>query len=200
VTAREEAGTPNIPGSIAMGLVAEMLMRIGMEKVAAEEKRLTQKLLDTLESIEGLEIYGSTDLENVPRGGVVAFNLEGIHYQVVASYLNDAFNVAVRDGCFCAHPYLASLMNMGEAMTPEDFARYSDRPGMVRASMGIYTTDADVEALGKALTHLVANKEMVLAKYQITPDGARYHREDPHPAVFELGAVVNHWAAAAETK
>jgi selenocysteine lyase/cysteine desulfurase len=198
VTAREEAGTPNIPGSIAMGLVAEMLMRVGMDEVAAEEKRLTRKLLDVLDAIDDVEVYGSTDLDAVPRGGVVAFNVKGMHYQVVASYLNDAFNVAVRDGCFCAHPYLAALLELGEVSSPDQWMRYSDRPGMVRASMGIYTTDADIEALDEALRDLVGRKDEIKEKYQISADGKRYRREDPHPAVFELGAVVDQWAQAAK--
>jgi selenocysteine lyase/cysteine desulfurase len=176
VTAREEAGTPNIPGSIAMGLIAEALMAIGMDTIAEAEHALTRALLARLEAIPEVEVYGSTDLEAVPRAGVVSFNVRGMPHGLVAAYLNDFHNIAVRNGCFCAQPYVKALLQI-DAATEKSFHEdilCGDRrhlPGMVRASLGPYSTADDVEALGGALEALVADRERITALYGPTMDG-----------------------------
>jgi len=176
VTAREEAGTPNIPGSIAIGLIAELLMRVGMDNVAEQERMLTRQLVSRLEDIDGVTVFGSTDLERVPRAGVVSFNVEGLPHGLVAAYLNDFFNIAVRDGCFCANPYVNALLHVDE----ETENRYhqeiacGDRrnvPGMVRASLGLYSTGDDIEALATALETLVKSRDSIVKRYEAGLDG-----------------------------
>lgn len=202
VTAREEAGTPNIPGSIAMGLVAEALLRIGMDEVAEREHRLTEKLVRRLERVPGIHIYGSTDLERVPRAGVVSFNLEGLYHGLVAAYLNDFHDIAVRDGCFCAHPYVKALLQIDdqtEASYRQEMLCGDRRnvPGMVRASLGVYSTEEDIEALGSALEQLSRSAAAISARYSVGLDGT-YSLKDapPLPGNFSVVDEVERWLGA----
>ncbi|RMH42656.1 MAG: aminotransferase class V-fold PLP-dependent enzyme [Deltaproteobacteria bacterium] len=176
VTAREEAGTPNIPGSIAMGLVAEALMAVGMEGIAAAERALTTQLIDRLLRIDGVAVYGSVDLDRTHRAGVVSFNVDGLPHGLVAAYLNDFHNIAVRNGCFCAQPYVKALLRIDEATeraTRHDLLCGDRRnlPGMVRASLGVYSTRDDIEALGAALEQLVRDRERIASLYRPDFDG-----------------------------
>jgi len=202
VTAREEAGTPNIPGTIAMGLVAETLLTIGMDVVAEAEERLTRALLDRLGRIDEVMVYGTADLRAAPRAGVVSFNVEGIDHGLVAAYLDDEHNIAVRNGCFCAQPYVRELL----ALHCDIAARYNramadgdrrDMPGMVRASLGIYSRPDDIAALGDALERLVRDRERVLASYQADRDGTWRRRDGAEaPSTFAIGDAVRRWAEA----
>lgn len=199
VTAREEAGTPNIPGSIAMGLVAETLLRIGMDEVERREYLLTEKLMRRLERVPGVRIYGSTDLDAVPRAGVISFNLEGLHHGLVAAYLNDFHDIAVRDGCFCAHPYVKALLEVDdqtEACYRQEMLCGDRRnvPGMVRASLGVYSTEDDIEALGAALERLVARRDEMLGRYVGGRDGTFRLTDAPElPATYAVGDQVRGW-------
>lgn len=199
VAAREEAGTPNIPGSIAMGLVGETLLRIGMDVVAEREHQLTERLVRRLERVPGLTLYGSTDLSAVPRAGVVSFNLAGLHYGLVAAYLNDFHDIAVRHGCFCAHPYVKALIGVDE-QTEASYRREmlcGDRrnvPGMVRASLGVYSTEDDVEALGEALERLAKRADEMAGRYVGGLDGRfLLAGASELPTTYSVGEEVEAW-------
>jgi selenocysteine lyase/cysteine desulfurase len=196
VAAREEAGTPNIPGSIAMGLIAETLMKIGMDTIAKREHELTTLLLDSLAEVPGVVVYGATDPRSVPRAGVVSFNVTGLHHGLVAAYLNDFENIAVRNGCFCAQPYIQTLLGVDEVRVQQcaDEQAMGDRrniPGMVRASLGVYSTEEDIEALTDALVQLNEHKERVVALYRADADGT-FRRNDGQesPPTFTMQSVV----------
>jgi cysteine desulfurase / selenocysteine lyase len=198
VTAREEAGTPNIPGSIAMGLVAEMLMSIGMDTIAEIEDDLTRVLVRDLAAVPGVEIYASTELERVPRAGVVAFNVAGLPHGLVAAYLNDFHNIAVRNGCFCAQPYVQDLLGVDRAQLDVCAAEMAagDRrriPGMVRASLGVYSTREDVQAFVEAVAELAARPEEARAAYRADLDGT-YRLVDGTtlPTTFEVASAAAH--------
>lgn len=197
VTAREEAGTPNITGSIAMGLIAEALMAIGMDVIEDAEHELTAALLERLGAIDDVTIYGSTA---IPRAGVVAFNVGDLPHGLVASYLNDWHNIAVRNGCFCAQPYVKDLLDL-DLETEEKFRTAMmcgdrrDIPGMVRASLGVYSTREDIEALGTAIEQLVRDRETIVRTYRADMDGT-YRRDDGAelPTTFDVAGAVKAWA------
>ena len=179
---REEAGTPNIPGAVQLGAVLNVLQRIGMAQVHAAEQRLLRRLLAELTAIPGVRVYGDPDPDRTPRLGVVSFNLAGLEHGLVAAVLNDYHNVAVRNGCFCAHPYVRELLK------PELWALDLDpdandaealiQPwrGMVRASLGLYSTDEDIEALLTGVRDLLAKPDDYRAQYQADSDGNFRHR------------------------
>ena len=169
---REEAGTPNIPGAIGLATSLEVLDRIGMDYLFAEEEKLLSYALEQMLAVPGVTIYGDTDIERCPRVASISFNVEGVHHSLVAAILNDYHNIAVRNECFCAHPYVIEMMPEETA----DFVALSDeavedltspKPGMVRASFGLYNTVDDVDRFTAALRDISANSAGYTPLYRI---------------------------------
>ena len=179
---REEAGTPNIPGAVQLGAVLNILQRIGVSTVHDTEQDLLQHLLDGLLAIPQAQIYGDLNLQDNPRLGVVAFNLAGIEHGLVAAVLNDYHNVAVRNGCFCAHPYVRELLK------PELWALEIDPDasnaealiepwrGMVRASLGCYSRLEDIAALLNGVKDVLARVDYYRDQYQMDSAGNFHHK------------------------
>jgi cysteine desulfurase / selenocysteine lyase len=194
VTAREEAGTPNITGTIAMGLVSEVLLRIGMDLIADAERRVSERLVERLLSIDGVSVYGSTDLARVPRAGVVSFNVMGASHELVASYLDDYANLAVRNGCFCAQPYVKLLLG-GEVAEDATWSAHAPRPGMVRASLGPYSSEDDVTVLESALRDFIAHRALIERQYRAEPNGTyRHQRSAELGTSYRLTDAIVSWA------
>ena len=106
---REEAGTPNIVGAITLGAVLEVLMRIGMDAIREKEIPLIDMLWNELSAIDEVNLYGPAP-EDVPRTGTMTFNIKGFDHGLTAAALNDYHNIQVRNGCFCAHPYVREML------------------------------------------------------------------------------------------
>jgi len=185
---REEAGTPDIVGAVQLGAVLSVLQRLGMEPVHAAEQTLLRRLLAELSATPGVRVYGDLDLERTPRLGTVAFNLAGLEHGLVAAALNDYHNVAVRDGCFCAHPYVRELLKpelWALDLDPDaDDAAAALEPwqGMVRASLGLYTSDDDIAALVAGIRDLLARPDHYRALYEPDAAGHFEHRTFKAPA------------------
>lgn len=127
-----EAGTPNIAGAIALGAAIDYIQELGIDQIHQHEIELIDYLMPKLQEIEGLKIYGPKD--NVKRGGLIAFNIEGLHPHDVATAL-DMEGVALRAGHHCAQPLL----------------NYLETPATARASFYLYNTKADCDKLVEAL-------------------------------------------------
>lgn len=156
--AREEAGTPNVPGAISLGIVADFLNAHAlMGELYAHDQELTRALLRGLRARPSVVVYGADDPGGVPRVGTVTFNLVNVPHGLVGAILSDLFNVSVRTHCFCAHPYVKRLL---DGHTPVTRVRMPDgqmmREGMVRASLGPWNTRADIEQLLAALDAIAA--------------------------------------------
>jgi selenocysteine lyase/cysteine desulfurase len=157
---REEAGTPCVMGAIALAEAVDELERIGWDELMAHESALTDHLIRRMENVPGLVIYGSTDLERI---GVVAFNLAAVPHALVAAILSCEWGIGVRNGCFCAHPYVKALLGVSdlESRIIEARMREGDRgtvPGAVRVSLGIHNSEADIERLAQALSAIAAGQ------------------------------------------
>jgi cysteine desulfurase/selenocysteine lyase len=127
-----EAGTPDISAQIGMGVAADYLLGLGMDRVQAHEQVLIAYALEVLRrDVPGIELYGPPADH---RGGVVPFNLPGIHPHDVAQVL-DRYGVAVRAGHHCTMPLHERL----------------DLAATARASFGVYTTTEDIDALAAGL-------------------------------------------------
>ena len=154
---RDEAGTPNVVGAVALAAAINALSDIGMDRIASHETELTTYALDSMAKINGLQIYGDADpLRAARRLGVIAFNLTQHTHALVAAILGTEFGIGVRNGCFCAHPYLINLLGMrqDDVESVRSGMAAGDRsamPGMVRASFGMYNSIADINALTHAL-------------------------------------------------
>jgi cysteine desulfurase/selenocysteine lyase len=131
-----EAGTPAIADQIGLGAAAEYLMAIGMDNLHAHEKELAAYAMAALRrEIPNIEIYGP---EASLRGGVVAFNVPGIHPHDVAQIL-DRSGICVRAGHHCTMPL------------HERF----DLAATARASFNVYTIPEEIDALVDGLREVV---------------------------------------------
>ena len=158
---RDEAGSPNVVGAVALAAAIGALQRIGMDAIARHESELTAYALERLGRIEGLRLYGDADPAHADRRlGVITFNVDGLAHQYVAAVLGTEFGIGVRNGCFCAHPYLIRLLGLSPAEVQayrEDLAAGDRRamPGMVRISFGSYNSFHDIDRLADALECIV---------------------------------------------
>ena len=161
---RDEAGSPNHVGAIALAAAAVTLMEIGMDAVAAHEAELTSYALRQLGKVPGIRLFGDTDPDNAAnRLGVIPFQLEQMDHFKVAAILGHEFGIGVRNGCFCAHPLILHLLEVDEEesrrVRNEMMAKKRDNmPGLIRASFGLYNTIEDVDRFVDALKAIVAGE------------------------------------------
>lgn len=127
-----EAGTPLIAQGIALDRAVEYLEEIGMDRIRAHEEWVTEYALDRLEEFDDIEIYGPRN--PTERGGLVGFNLEGVHAHDLASIMND-HAVAIRAGDHCTQPLHDMLGTAASA----------------RASFYLYNTREEVDRLVEAI-------------------------------------------------
>jgi selenocysteine lyase/cysteine desulfurase len=157
---RDEAGSPNVIGAVALAAAVRQLQAVGMEQVAAHEAELTAYALPRLAGVPGLRVFGDPDPGRAAsRLGVIPLQIEGIPHFLLAAILSYEFGIGVRNGCFCAHPYMLHLLGVQEAHAQR--VRQSildgDRrevPGLVRVSFGLYNQLAEVDRLVEALQHI----------------------------------------------
>jgi cysteine desulfurase/selenocysteine lyase len=154
---RDEAGSPNVVGAVALAKSLKILSKIGMDKIAEHEADLTTYCLTQMKKISGLTLLGSSDpARTINRLGVIPFKLKGLPNGLVAAILSTEYGIGVRNGCFCAHPYVTHLLNVSSAGL-EKFRQEvlsGDRrhmPGVVRVSFGIYNSHDEVDILINAL-------------------------------------------------
>ncbi len=154
---RDEAGSPNVLGAIALAAALEQLEKIGMEAVARHEAELTEYALKKLATMPGVHVFGDRNPANAAnRLGVIPLNLEGYSHFLLAAILGYEFGIGVRNGCFCAHPYVLHLLNVDDRHSEQVRQKIllHDRrevPGMIRISFGLYNDLSDIDALIDAL-------------------------------------------------
>ncbi len=179
---REEAGTPDIVGVVALARAIRALEEIGWERIHRHETELTAALLERLSAIPGVTVYGDADpARAASRLGVVPFNVRGVSHALAAAVLSCEWGIGVRNGCFCAHPYVKAILHVseeeGRAVEKSILARdRSAIPGAVRASFGLFNTIEDIDALGEALEAI--SRHDFDPGYVLDPERGEY----THPA------------------
>lgn len=129
---RFEAGTPNVSAIIGLGAAFDYLTALNLRDVFAYEAQIMAYASQKLKEIPSIRLYG-----NDQREGVLAFNLGEHHAYDVGSFL-DRYGIAIRTGHHCALPLM----------------EHYHVPAMCRASVGIYTTKEDIDALFNALQRI----------------------------------------------
>lgn len=132
-TEKFEAGTPNISGAIGFAAAIEYIKNIGWDAIITHEKALTQQLLQGLENIKSIAVYGSKGHAN--RAGVISFNMAQVHPHDLAQLL-DQEEIALRAGHHCAQILHKKLLKV---------------PASCRASIAIYNDEKDITRLISAL-------------------------------------------------
>jgi selenocysteine lyase/cysteine desulfurase len=183
---RNEAGSPNVPGAVAMAASIRILSAVGMDALAEHEKDLTRHILRRFQEIDGLHVIGATDPERLEdRLGVIAFNLEGFHHSQIAAILAYEGGIGVRNGCFCAHPYILHLMQVNDQVYNAFRERVlvgdrSELPGLVRASFGCYNTKEEIDALVEWLQRI--RRGGYRGQYTLNPHSGSYVPRGWNPA------------------
>jgi cysteine desulfurase/selenocysteine lyase len=172
---REEAGSPNVIGAVALGVAIETLLELGFDEMLNHEVELGSALHTRLGRIPGVAVLGGADAPSVaPRLGLASFVVDGLHHGLVAAALSHEWGIAVRNGCFCANPYVFHLLNMDkqavEAVESEvTWGRRKALPGAVRASLAPYNTAEELDRFVEAVTHIARGR--LKATYEQAADG-----------------------------
>lgn len=129
-----EAGTSNFIGAVGLGAAVEYLQRVGVAAIEEHEQMLLEYMTSRLLEVEGLKIYGTAQR----KCPLVCFTIEGTHPYDVGMIL-DKLGVAIRTGHHCAEPVMT----------------HYGVTGMCRASIGMYNTREEVDALVEGLKRAV---------------------------------------------
>lgn len=129
-----EAGTANYIGAIGLGEAIEYLNGLDLKAVEEHEKDVARYGEELLSQIDGLKIYGTTE----DKCSIISFNVEGVHHYDLGMIL-DKLGIAIRTGQHCAEPVMA----------------HYGITGMCRASIAMYNTREEMEALYKGVERAV---------------------------------------------
>lgn len=181
---RQEAGSPNVIGAVALGVACRTLLAADMTRLAATEAALLSLARGRFAAVPGLQQYQMWSPDH-PRIAVLPFTLTSMPYAQLAAVLSAEYGIGLRHGCFCAHPLMAHLLGIDPEQA-SDLRRGISRgepiemPGAVRASMGLGTTTADINHLVEALTAVIIDGPRW--SYRSSPDGSDCWPEpDPRP-------------------
>ena len=129
-----EAGTPNIAGGIGFGAAIDYLDEVGVQAVAAHEQAILAYGTAALESVTDVRLIGTAER----KAGVLSFVIDGVHPHDAGTIL-DLEGIAVRTGHHCAQPVMDRFQV----------------PATIRASLALYNTTEDIDALVKALERVI---------------------------------------------
>ena len=185
---REEAGSPNVIGAVALHAAIDELERIGWAPIERHDDELAKQLRSGLAAIPGVTVLGPGP--GTPTLPIATFTVEGVHHSLVAARLSAEHGIGVRHGCFCAHPYLLRLLHLSDEQVRlyREAVLRGDRrrmPGAVRASATIATSAADIDLLLDAVT-TIANGSPAPVSYQ----------QDEHTGDFWPDNATPGWTAA----
>lgn len=175
---REEAGSPNVVGAVATAKALLCLKEIGMEAVHAHECALTAYLLSQLAQVPRVRIYGIADAARAgEKVDVVPFEVDGMSHVLVAAILSTEAGIAVRNGTFCAQPYVRRLLGLSEAQIEQTHQQVTagslaNLPGLVRVSFGVYNTYAEIDWFIENLHRVVTGTYK--GDYQLNPQNGDY--------------------------
>ena len=192
---RQEAGSPNVIGAVALGVACDTLAAAGMERIAREEAALLAYARDTLGTIDAFEHYRVWPADH-PRVGLLTFNLRGLPYDLLAAVLSAEHGIGIRHGCFCAHPLMARLLRVADEemhrLLTETRAGHHERlPGAARMSLGLGSTRADIDALADALRAIATDGPRWT--YAVNVDTDEYEPDpDPRPLPALAARLVEH--------
>ncbi|WP_372348757.1 aminotransferase class V-fold PLP-dependent enzyme [Streptomyces sp. KL116D] len=156
--ARHEAGSPNVIGVYSIASACKALTEAGFDSLVEREQFLIRKVRDGLAAVPEVKVL-SLFGDDAPRVGVISFVVEGWNSSHFAAALSAEYGIGVRDGLFCAHPLVRTLLGsdpqtQGECGAPEA-APGEKSLNAIRVSFGAGTPDEHVERFVAAVTELV---------------------------------------------
>ncbi|MFE9842827.1 aminotransferase class V-fold PLP-dependent enzyme [Streptomyces goshikiensis] len=170
--ARHEAGSPNVIGVYSIASACRALTEAGFGNLVERERHLIAKVREGLAEVPAVRVL-SLFGDDAPRVGVISFVVDGWNSSHFAAALSAEYGIGVRDGLFCAHPLVRTLLGsepqaQGECGAPE--AAPGERSlNAIRVSFGAGTPDEHVERFVRAVGELVADG----AKWQYRTEEGR---------------------------
>ncbi|MET8293222.1 aminotransferase class V-fold PLP-dependent enzyme [Streptomyces sp. NPDC005180] len=170
--ARHEAGSPNVIGVYAIASACRALQEAGFDGLVARERHLIAKVREGLAEVPQVRVL-SLFGDEAPRVGVISFVVDGWNSSHFAAALSAEYGIGVRDGLFCAHPLVRTLLG-GEPQEPGECGAPEAVPGerslnAIRVSFGAGTPDEHVERFVRAVRELVTDG----AKWQYRTEEGR---------------------------
>ncbi|WP_189130025.1 aminotransferase class V-fold PLP-dependent enzyme [Wenjunlia tyrosinilytica] len=156
--ARHEAGSPNVIGAYSIASACRALAEAGFDSLVEREQALVARVragLAEVPQVRVLSLFG----DDAPRVGVISFVVEGWNSSHFAAALSAEYGIGVRDGLFCAHPLVRTLLG-GTPDEPGECGAPEAEPGerslnAIRVSFGAGTPDEHVERFVAAVRELV---------------------------------------------
>ncbi len=164
--AKDEAGTPNIMGVNALIDAVRTLKMVGMDAIHHYENTLIHYAANKLKNIPGIDLY-CYDKKEDERVALISFTLKGMPHPLLAEILSREGGIAVRDGMFCAHPYIEKMLGLSDVDL--EYFRTNEEaliPGMVRISFGLYNNVSEINHLIKLLDNISKNIKSYLSLYK----------------------------------
>ncbi|MGC5345897.1 aminotransferase class V-fold PLP-dependent enzyme [Streptomyces sp. DT171] len=170
--ARHEAGSPNVIGVYAIASACQALTEAGFEGLVAREEALIAEVragLAEVPEVRVLSLFG----DDAPRVGVISFVVEGWNSSHFAAALSAEYGIGVRDGLFCAHPLVRTLLG-SDAQDPGECGAPEGEPGerslnAIRVSFGAGTPEEHVRRFVRAVRELVRDG----AQWKYRTEGGR---------------------------
>lgn len=165
---KEEGGTPNLLGVVALVESIKTLNKLNMGKISNYERNLTSYTIQRLKTLPHITIYDDEDIKN--KVSIVSFNMQGLYHEALAQVLSIEAGIGVRNGCFCAQPYIQKLLKISS----EEIEKYrndnnKERPGTVRISYGMYNNYEEINILIELLNRIGNNIDFYQNKYKTSP-------------------------------
>lgn len=135
---KNEAGTPNLFGAVAIMEAMKEIEKIGFERIEKNEKELLQYLINGLKELNRVKLYADNDCID-DRLGILVFTIDGMKYYEVGEKLSEIKAIGVRQGGFCSHPYTRRVLGIPNNQLQE-YINKNGIPGLVRLSLGIYNS------------------------------------------------------------
>jgi selenocysteine lyase/cysteine desulfurase len=183
---REEGGTPAILGDLRAGIVFLVREMVGPERILEHEKRLSRQAVERLCRHPRIRLLGP---RNLPCLGIVSFNIEGLHHDLVSALLDHLFGIQNRAGCSCAGPYGHRLLNIDRAQSEtyrKQIARgfLGIKPGWVRLSLPYYASASDLSFILEAIEFVADHGHDFVPSYRLGwLDGVWRHLQAPSSPV-----------------
>ncbi|MEU9060019.1 aminotransferase class V-fold PLP-dependent enzyme [Streptomyces sp. NPDC048430] len=157
--ARHEAGSPNVIGVYSIAAACKALTEAGFGRLVAREQQLVTRVREGLADVPEVKVL-SLFGDDAPRVGVISFVVEGWNSSHFAAALSAEYGIGVRDGLFCAHPLVRTLLG-SEPQEPGECGAPEAAPGerslnAIRVSFGAGTPDEHIERFLGAVRELVS--------------------------------------------
>ncbi|MEU5474608.1 aminotransferase class V-fold PLP-dependent enzyme [Streptomyces lydicus] len=158
--ARHEAGSPNVIGAYAIASACKALTEAGFDTLVAREQELITRVREGLAEVPEVRVL-SLFGDDAPRVGVLSFVVDGWNSSHFAAALSAEYGIGVRDGLFCAHPLVRTLLG-SDPQDPGECGAPEAAPGelslnAIRVSFGAGTPDEHVDRFLRAVKELVAD-------------------------------------------